>query len=111
MEEPQTEKLSKRIDELGAKSTQILTFLSFVIIADVTLASTTTDATRKLAMSSALKWWLWALYPVILGILPVKEFRADNIRWYQIVRWSKFVLLWAAALLISLGLCRFVREM
>jgi hypothetical protein len=109
MEKSEIEKLAKRIEELDTKSTQVLTFLSFVIIADATLGNTVTDPGRKLAFTSAMRCWLWALYPVILGILPVRELRSETVRWYRTLHWLKFILLWIAAFFISLGLYRFAR--
>jgi hypothetical protein len=104
------ETIGIRIKELGDKSTQVLLFLTFALVVLATMReSATVDAARKVAMNLAMKWWGLALYPVLLGILPVKEFKQDSLLWFQIIRWSKFILLWIATLLIFAGTYWFVR--
>ncbi len=69
--------LEKRIAELGEKSSQTLLFLSFALVVVATLLpkiSSSQQMTLRLAMS----WWTWALFPVVVGILPVKEIRENN---------------------------------
>lgn len=106
--------LRDRIKELGDKSTQVLIFLSFAIAAVVLLgygpdSTSTRDLSAKVVQSGTLRWWILAIFPVVAVILPLKEFRRDNLRWYRIVRWFKFCLLWAAIGFIVLGTIKFVQ--
>ena len=50
-----------------------------------------------------------ALFPILLGILPLKEFNEGRTRWYRFVRWLKFRLLWFAIIMITLGAWEFIR--
>ena len=101
--------LRVRIKELGDKSTQLLTFLSFALAVVVILESgpSPLQASQKLALAGAMRSWVCAIFPVVVGILPLKEFRSNNTRWYSIVRWFKFALLWAAIGIIVLGAIQF----
>lgn len=108
------EALQCRIKELGEKSTQVLTFLSFAIAAVVLLgygpdSPSHPELSAKVVQSGTLRLWVLAIFPVVAGILPLKEFRRDNPRWYRIVRWFKFWLLWAAIVYIVLGAVQFLR--
>lgn len=101
-----------RIKEFGDKSTQLLTFLSFGIAA-VALLGYGTDgypATHPIALnivkSGTMRWWVSAIFPVLVGILPVKEF-SRTLRWLCIVRYSKFALLWVALGCIVVGAVKF----
>jgi len=107
--------LSGRIKELGEKSTQILIYLSFAITAVVLLLdSKQLEPTQKHAMRCALAFWVFAIFPVLVGILPLKEFvewfRGDKLLWYRKIRNFKFLLLWIAILLIICGAIAFVRS-
>lgn len=104
--------LKDRIRELGEKSTQLLIFLSFAIAAVVLLgygpdSPSSHQISDRIAKSGTLRWWVSAIFPVVIGVLPLKEFRRDNPRWYRIVRWFKFWLLWAAVGCIVFGAVRF----
>lgn len=106
--------LKGRIGELGDKSTQLLMFLSFGIAAIVLLGYASAGGPGKLVsdkivQSGALRWWVSAIFPVLAGVLPLKEFGRDNLRWYRIVRWLKFWLLWAAILHVAFGAYKFFR--
>lgn len=104
--------LSVRIKELGDKSNLLLVFLSFAFVAAVTLQSgekTITDGQRH-ALTIAMRCWVSAIFPVVVGIVPVKEFGGNNPRrWYSIVRWCKFWLLWLAIAYIVIGAIEFYR--
>jgi hypothetical protein len=102
------EELSKRIKELGNKSTQILIFLSFALVVVATLLTNPNlDSTRRAAITLTMRWWAAAIFPVILGIVPVKEIKWDDLRWYCFVRWIKVGLLWLAAVCIFIGALHF----
>lgn len=108
------EDLRCQIKELGEKSTQILIFLSFAIAAVVLLgygpdSASTRELSTKVIQSGTLRSWVLAIFPVVAGILPLKEFRTDNLRWYRMVRWFKFCLLWAAIGYIVFGAIKFIR--
>ena len=98
------ESLAARIKELGDKSTQILIFLSFALVVVATLgANPALGPSQKSAMSLAMRWWLRAVYPVLVAILPLKEFRENNLSWYRFIRILKFILIWIAILFIFFG--------
>jgi hypothetical protein len=102
--------LSLRIKELGDKSTQLLTFLSFAIAAVVFLgygSNPASQVAQKILQSGAMRWWVSAIFPVLAGVFPVKEFRHNNLQWYSVVRWSKFILLWVALGYIVVGAVKF----
>ena|SRR5579859_7969809 len=101
--------LRARIKELGDKSTQVLIFLSFAIGAAVLLGSERSQlsVSQEMALAGAMRSWVSAIFPVVAGIVPLKEFRTDNHRWYSVVRWIKFSLLWAAIVIIVVGTFQF----
>jgi len=115
------EDLEKRIKELGEKSSQTLLFLSFALVVVATLKDRS-DPGQQGALRCAMYWWAWALFPVLVGILPLKELsliyqlvcryppsRHRTRSWYCFVRWFKVALLWAAIILIVFGACGFIR--
>jgi hypothetical protein len=71
-----------RINELGNKSTQLLLFLTFAILGAATLMTKDCAGQDRLVRSAAW-WWMWAVFPVLLGVLPIKDFNWDNRRWYR----------------------------
>jgi hypothetical protein len=97
-----------RIRELGEKSSQTLLFLSFALVVVATLKDKS-DSTHQVALKQATYWWSCALFPILLGIVPLKEFREGNTCWYGFVRWFKVVLLWVAMIIIGLGAWEFSR--
>src|ERR1700730_6041325 len=101
--------LEERIEELGAKSSQLLLFLSFAITRATVLHSSQfpLGAYQQFALTHAMRWWIRAVFPILIGILPVKEINWGNPLWYQIVRWSKFGFLWGAIVLIVFGAMQF----
>lgn len=71
--------LRVRIKELGDKSTQLLLFLSFAIAAVVLLgygndSAHSSQVAQKIVDSGAMRSWVFAIFPVVVGILPLKEF-------------------------------------
>lgn len=106
------DELSVRIKELGDKSTQVLTFLSFAIVVVATLTSASTSAlssSQKLAAHKAIWAWIIAVFPILIGILPFKEFRWKNMNWYRAIRALKVICLWVALTLIGYGLYQFTK--
>lgn len=98
-------KLEKRIDELNSKCTQVLTFLSFTIAAGALIwVEGHNDVMRR-----PLQLLVAAIFPTLIGILPVKEVYEDNANWYRIVRWSKVIVLWAAVGFVFWGAVDFAR--
>lgn len=106
-ETERTKTLLKRIEQLGDKSTQVLLFLSFAFVAVVAMKSDhAISMGQQHALTIAMRWWAWALLPVLLGILPVRDavdFSMQKDKWYNLIRWSKVVLLVVAVLLILFG--------
>ncbi len=97
----------ERINELSDKSSQILLFLSFALVVVATLKDKDCS-THQFALRAAMRWWSAALFPVVVGLLPLKEFRARSDRWYRAVRLAKTVLLWIAIITILIGAAYFV---
>ena len=88
------DQIEARIKELGDKSTQILIFLSFALVVVATLRSNPAlGLEQKTALVAAMRWWMRAVWPVLLGIVPLKEFRENSRTWYRTVRITKVVLL------------------
>jgi hypothetical protein len=101
------DEISERIEELGQKSSQILLFLSFAMVSVATLK--TISGAPTAALDGALLWWKWALLPVLVGVLPMKEFGWKTQTWYRVIRWTRFVLLWLAVGLIVIGVIDFFK--
>jgi hypothetical protein len=106
-EAQRTKDLLERIRQLGDKSTQVLLFLSFVFVAVVTLKSNKTIAeSQQHALTVAIRWWVGALLPILVGVFPVRDFfecAKNKVCWYNLIRWFKVVLLIAAVFLILIG--------
>lgn len=105
--------LVERIKRLGDKSTQLLLFLSFAFLAVITMRSEPAiSAGQRQMLTYAMQWWERALWPILFGVLPVRDF-ADYAKrktlWYEIIRWSKVVLLIVAVVLILLGVTHFAQ--
>ena len=103
------ERLSSRIDELNQKCTQVLIFLSFAVVA-VALSSQSPLLEDADLLDKALMKWTVAMFPTVLGILPLKDFCEDRLRWYSFVRWLKVVLLWIAVPCVLGGAIDFIRS-
>ena len=103
------ERLSSRIDELNQKCTQVLIFLSFAIVA-VALSSQSPLLENADLLDKALMRWTVAMFPAVLGILPLKDFGEDGLRWYSFVRWLKVDLLWIAVPCVFWGAIDFIRS-
>jgi hypothetical protein len=97
-----------RINELGTKSTQLLLFLTFAILGAATLMTKDGAAQERLVRAAAW-WWMLAVFPVLLGVLPVKDFNWNNRKWYRFLVCVKCVLLWASVILSGIGAIQFLR--
>ncbi len=100
--------LEARIRELGDKSTNLLLFMSFAIVGAASLKYDQLPVDSGL-VRSAMRWWILAVSPVLLGVLPVKELRLNNRRWYSIAVWTKILVLWTAVALSLAGAIQFLR--
>jgi hypothetical protein len=100
--------LSRRIRELGDKATQLLTFLSFALVAAILLQPSLAGPCQKAAMKWAIRFWVTAIFPILLNVLPVKEVAWESPRWYERVRNGKVVFLWVAVVLIAGGAVAFL---
>lgn len=103
------ERLGSRIDELNQKCTQVLLFLSFAVVSVALSAQSPLLKDANLLDKALLKWTM-AMFPTVLGILPLKDFFEDRLRWYSFFRWFKVVLLWIAVLCIFWGAIDFIRS-
>lgn len=104
----QLEDLEARIRELGDKSTNLLLFLSFAIVGAASLRFDQLPADAGM-VRSAIRWWILAVFPVLLGVLSVKELRLNNRRWYRFAVWLKILALWTAVALSLAGAIQFLR--
>jgi hypothetical protein len=110
-DDPRLNELRIRIDELNRKCAQLLIFLGIGIAAAVLLWSADLlSAIEQDFLLRAMRWWLLAILPVLLGILPLREFRENSRRWYGAIRYFKFVLLWLAIAFIVFGTAYFLRS-
>lgn len=110
--QPQKDRLDflvARLGELNNTASQILIFLSFAIVAAVTYLGANLDGSRRSAVHWALRWWIGAIFPTVIGILPLKEFKDRNPLWYQFLLWVRFVLMWAAIICIFFGAIQFFK--
>jgi len=104
----ESDDLGIRINELGTKSTQLLLFLTFAIVGAATLRTAQFPADQAL-VRVATWWWILAVFPVLLGVLPVKDFNWNNRAWYRFLVLVKFLLLWAAVIFSTVGTIQFLR--
>jgi hypothetical protein len=103
----EADELSQRITELGSKSGLVLLFLSFAMVSAATLEAVKSVSIP--ALEAALWWWKVALFPILFGILPMKEVCWKLVTWYRCIRWLRLGLLWVAVILISVGVASFFR--
>jgi hypothetical protein len=104
--------ISDRINELGDKATQLLTFLSFAMVAAILLETAQPpilEPHQKVAMRWAMRFWVLALFPILVNVFPVKDLKWGNAHWYDSARWVKFVLLWVSVFVIICGVVEFLR--
>ena len=108
---PTVDGLSHRINELGDKATQLLTFLSFAIVSAVLLETAQPPVLapyQRGAIRSAMRFWVMALFPILINVFPVKDLKWGNLRWYNRARWGKLGLLDLSILLIISGVVKFL---
>ena len=98
-----------RLAELNNTSTQVLIFLSFAIVAAVTFLSPTLGPSPRGAVVWALRWWIGAIFPTVIGIIPLKEIRNDSVPWYTFILWMRQLLLWCAIICIFIGAVQFLK--
>jgi uncharacterized membrane protein len=109
-DDPRLNELRKRIEELNTTGTRVFIFLSFGVAAAVLLWSTDLlNVGQQDFLLRAMRWWVLAIVPTVIGILPLKEIRENNHRWYGFVRFLKFALLWLAIIFILIGTTYFLR--
>lgn len=107
---PRLNELRARIEELNSRGTRVLIFLSFGIAAAVLLWSADLlSVGQQDFLLRAMRWWVLAIVPTVIGVLPLKEIRENNHSWYGFVRWLKFVLMWLAIIFILAGTTYFLR--
>lgn len=105
-DERRLQALEARINELNHKATQLLTFLSFALVVAAILQTSSGSRLgicQTMSVTFAMRCWVVAIFPILIGILPVKEIRQGTVSWYRVVRYSKALLLCAAMLLIAIG--------
>jgi hypothetical protein len=100
--------LAIRINELSTKSTQLLLFLTFAVVGAATIRTADFPADQGL-VRLATWWWMLAVFPVLLGVLPVKDFKWNNLTWYRVLVRAKCLLLWTAVILSGIGAIHFLR--
>ena len=112
----QTKDVSDRIKELGDKATQLLTFLSFALAVGVLLETSRDHALappQKILVTTAIRCWVIAIFPILIGILPWREFTiifgCKEPSWGHKIHLLKFLLLWIAVPTIIFGAFEFCR--
>jgi hypothetical protein len=108
-EKERLDSLATHLQELNNTASQILIFLSFAIVAAVTFLTPGTDWARRTAVHWALRWWIGAIFPTVIAIIPLKEIRDRNLSWYGFLLWVRFVLMWAAIICIFMGALQFFK--
>lgn len=98
-----------RLKELNNTASQILIFLSFAIVAGVTVFTPTLDMSRRTAVHLALRWWIGAIFPTVIGIIPMKEVRDKDVAWYRFLLRMRLLLMWSAIICIFLGAVEFFK--
>jgi hypothetical protein len=103
-------RLEKRIKQLGDKASQLLLFLSFALVVAAILESegNALGPLQRMLLTIGMRCWGIAIFPILFGVLPVKEIGGRSEKWYSVVCWSKFVLLWAAIICVIIGTVYFV---
>lgn len=96
-------RVEQRLTELSNTSSQILIFLSFAIVAGVTFLTPGLEASRRIALSDALRWWTAAIFPTVMGIIPLKILANDSLPWYTFVLRMRYVVFWFAIVCILVG--------
>jgi hypothetical protein len=100
--------LAIRINELATKATQLLQFLSFAILGAATLRSGRFPADQPL-VRAVTWWWILAVFPILLAVLPVKDIRWNCHAWYRFLVRVKCLLLWVAVVFSGVGAIQFLR--
>src|SRR5208282_5186430 len=87
--------LEKRINQLNKKASQLLLFLSFALVVAAILETQGGElgSCQTMLLTFGMRFRVCAIFPILIGILPVIEIRECCEEWYNIVRWSKFALL------------------
>lgn len=98
--------LVDRLQELNRKATQLLTFLSFAIVAAILLETNKPNfltSCQQIAAKYSLRFWVISLFPILVMVLPIQEFVGSK---KAVI--VKVVLLWVAILLIIPGAAAFL---
>ena len=100
-----------RIAELNNKATQLLAFLSFALVAVILLETAQPNLLapwQKIAAKWSMRFWVLSLFPILVSVMPAKEWFADETLGYKHLRKAKVVLLTFAILLIVPGAISFL---
>jgi hypothetical protein len=95
-----------RLQELNRKATQLLTFLSFAIVAAILLQTNKMGfltPCEEVAARYSLRFWVMSLFPILAIVLPIHELVGSDR-----ARRVKIVLLWVAVLLVISGATAFL---
>ena len=114
MEADSEHDLSERINELNEKGTQLLLFLSFALVAGVTLRVAAKDVLtvqQAHALTCAMRLWVIAFFPILASVLPVKELFQRFGLSLEILRCIKMLLLILAIVLICVGSGYFLKAL
>jgi hypothetical protein len=101
--------IALRLQELNNTASQILIFLSFAIVAGVTFLTPAMDLSRRTAVHLALRWWIGAIFPTVIGIIPLKEVRDKDLAWYRFLLRMRLLLMWSAIICIFIGAIQFFK--
>ena len=101
--------IAQHLAELTDSSSQVLIFLSFAIVAGVTFLTPRLEASQRNAVNGALRWWIGAIFPTVLGIIPLKMVADESLPWFNFLMWMRHILLWCALICIFIGAIQFFR--
>ncbi len=101
-----SDEVVRRLQELNQKATQLLTFLSFAMVAAILLETSQVfilTPCQKIAVKWSLRFWVISLFPILFIVLPIQEIVHHNR-----ARWVKVILLGIAVLLVISGAVAFL---
>lgn len=101
--------IATRLRELNDTASQILIFLSFAIVAGVTFLTPAMDLSHRVAVHLALRWWIAAIFPTVMGIIPLKEVKDEDLVWYRFLLRMRLLLMWSAIICIFIGAIEFFK--
>jgi hypothetical protein len=67
------------------------------------------DLSHRVAVHLALRWWIAAIFPTVMGIIPLKEVKDEDLVWYRFLLRMRLLLMWSAIICIFIGAIQFFK--